>query len=266
MSAILPRPLTVHCKSLVGVRAASTYGIDLQERNVVHLWFSTLAELVPRATALEALLDNEEIARADRFRFAPDRDRFVLGHGLLRSLIGRYLNVDGAALRIQRGPFGKPFLDDTELRFNLSDTKDALVLAVAWDHELGVDIETITRRADHEAVAHHYFTPDEVERIQVAGAGAGASDLAAKRYFLDLWTRKEAVLKASGVGIMEDLHALRVLDGHNELIIQQEDFLKYAAEVYHVQSLACGPEHLISVATERPMEVRLLSAALESPS
>ena len=65
---------------------------------------------------------------------------------------------------------------------------------------------------------------------------------------------------------MEDLHALRVLDGHNELIIQQEDFLKYAAEVYHVQSLACGPEHLISVATERPMEVRLLSAALESPS
>lgn len=223
---------------------------------MVHLWFSTLEELVPQAIALEALLDEEEIARADRFRFAPDRERFVLGHGLLRSLLGRYLNADGAALRIQRGPFGKPFLDDTELRFNLSDTKDALVLAVAWDHELGVDIETMTRRADHEAVAHHYFTPDEVARIQAAGS----DELVAKRCFLDLWTRKEAVLKASGVGIMEDLHALRVLDGHNELMIQQEDFLKYAAEAYHVQSLACGPEHLISVATEGPKAMRLFSA------
>ncbi|MBK7087058.1 MAG: 4'-phosphopantetheinyl transferase superfamily protein [Flavobacteriales bacterium] len=168
------------------MRAAPPDSTDLQEKNAVHLWFATLEELVPQASVLEALLDDEEIARADRFRFAPDRERFVLGHGLLRSLLGRYLNADGAALRIQRGPFGKPFLDDTELRFNLSDTKDALVLAVAWDHELGVDIETMTRRADHEAVAHHYFTPDEVARIQAAGS----DELVAKRCFLVTWTRK----------------------------------------------------------------------------
>ena len=65
--------------------------------------------------------------------------------------------------------FGKPFLQGQTFDFNLSDTKDAVAIAFATRAELGVDIETMTRRVDHDAVSKHYFTPEEIDGIANAG-------------------------------------------------------------------------------------------------
>lgn len=219
----------------------------------VHLWYTPLAAQQVALDRYLAMLDPEERSRADRFRFAVDRERFIIGHGLLRSLLGRYLETDPVAVAMQRGPYGKPFVEHAVLRFNLSDTKDAVLIAFAQGAEIGADIETMARVVDHTAVAEHYFTPEEVAWI--------GSDDAAKRRFLELWTRKEAVLKASGVGIMDDLRVLRVDAPMNEMTIVHAAFVEHAAPAYHVRTWHLGEDHIISIAGEAPMDgVRFLRA------
>ena len=239
--AVRERDLIVHCAPLRALEPVP----PLMTSAAVRLWYASVSDLKPHLPGLEAVLDDEERQRADRFRFAPDRERFIAGHGLLRMLLGGALGLAPEAVRMARGPHGKPFLPHSGPPFNLSDTKDALVVAIGGTDELGVDIETVERRTDHELVAGHYFTPDEVAHIEAGGAEG-------KRRFLTLWTRQEAVLKASGVGIMDDLHALRVLDGEQVLTIRHEVFVREAAPAYHVSSFGVGATHLIALATPRP--------------
>jgi phosphopantetheinyl transferase len=130
------------------------------------------------------------------------------------------------------------------------------------------------------AVGEHYFTPEEILAIREAGSIAtlssgtvdpastslslgrlpGASNgTAAKRRFLEFWTRKEAVLKASGVGIMDDLRVLRVDGAVNTMTITHDVFIQHAAESYHLHTWHLGVDHIISVAQEGSINgVRLM--------
>ncbi|HRH39656.1 MAG TPA: 4'-phosphopantetheinyl transferase superfamily protein, partial [Flavobacteriales bacterium] len=218
----------------------------------VQLWFALLSDLLPRIAELENLLDPVEIERAHRFRSPHDRERFVLGHGALRELLGRYVGSEAADLRFARGPYGKPFLEGNPIHFNFSDTKDAILIGVARS-PLGVDVETMAREVDHRAVSEHYFTAEEITAIREAGEGS-------KRRFLDYWTRKEAILKASGVGIMEDLRVLRVDAVRNAMTIEHEAFIEHAAPEYRVRTWHVGEEHCVSLAmSDVPREMSLYS-------
>lgn len=251
------RTLTVHCSGPDPVVWSPGDGpTSLSTAGEVHLWFATLDQLRPNASAFEASLDPVEIERADRFRFPTDRERFVLGHGLLRSLIGRYLDRDGSLVRYARGPFGKPFLEGKDLRFSFSDTKDAVLVAFAHGAEIGADIETMERTVDHDGVSEHYFTTEETADIASAEDG--------KRRFLELWTRKEAVLKASGVGIMDDLHVLRVNGAKQEMAITHEAFIAHAAAEYHVHTWAVDKGHIASLAAGQ-LVPNVLFATTSSP-
>ena len=254
MSSAGTRPLVVFCSGPTTATANAVPQPPTQpEHGHVHVWYAPLHSLKERLGAYTELLDPVELDRMHRFRFETDRERFVLGHGLLRTLLGGYLKRDASLIRMARGPFGKPFLERKDLRFNLSDTKDAVIIAFATNMELGADIETMTREVDHLAVSEHYFTMPEVRNIQEAAEP--------KRRFLELWTRKEAVLKASGVGIMEDLRVLRVDAERNSMLIEHDAFVTMAAPQYHVQTWHVGADHLISLATpEAPAKVELFLA------
>mgnify|MGYP003393738239 CR=1 FL=1 len=249
------RTLVVHCTGPEEGLPSAAAAIEAPAEGSVHLWFATLEQLRPRLAEFQELLHPVESDRAKRFRFKHDRERFVLGHGLLRSLLGKYLKRDGSLIRMARGPFGKPYLERKKLRFNFSDTKDAVLAGFTTGQELGVDIETLTREVDHAAVSEHYFTRSEIISIQGAGENARST-------FLDYWTRKESVLKASGVGIMDDLRSLRVDGARNTMVITHEAFVSMAEPEYHVRALRLGTQHFASVATPMaPREVRLMSIA-----
>lgn len=233
------RSLTVHCQGPAAHQVEHLAPGPLGAMET-HVWFGTLASLEKRMERYHALLDEEERARADRFRFAKDRDRYILGHGLLRETLGRYLGRPAPELKLLRGEFGKPFLEAHPVHFNLSDTKDAVLVALAHQ-PIGADIETMNRQTDHERVAAHYFTPREVSGILHAADG--------KQRFLELWTRKEAVLKACGVGLMDDLHSLEVGSALNRMQITHPDFVRLAAAEYHVRTVLAGEDHVISTAT-----------------
>ena len=234
------RELTVRCEGPVDAFQSPAGDIPLNGDEVA-VWAATLDELRPFAQDYTSLLDLGERGRMARFRFEPDKERFLLGHGLLRTVLGHYLRLPPENIRFQRGRFGKPFIPDMPINFNLSDTKDAVAIAVSAHRDLGVDVETMSRVVDHEAVGEHYFTMEEVASINGSPDG--------KRRFLEFWTRKEAVLKASGVGIMDDLRVLRVDEAVNRMTITHDAFIAMAAPVYHVRTWHLGASHIVSLAS-----------------
>ncbi|WKZ67920.1 MAG: 4'-phosphopantetheinyl transferase superfamily protein [Flavobacteriales bacterium] len=241
------RTITLHCALPEPAGTVAHRAQGLPAPGSVHLWFAPLRDLEAFHDRYLGMLDAEEHERAARFRQEADRMRYILGHGFLRETLAHCLQAQPEALRFSRGPFGKPAVDGSGIRFNFSDTKDAVLIGASSDEEIGVDLETAHRRVEHDAVAQHYFTPEEVEELEAL------AQTAAKERFLELWTRKEAVLKASGVGIMDDLRAMRVSTGRHCMRVQHPAFAAHAAAEYHIGTWRIGDAHIASLASARPL-------------
>jgi 4'-phosphopantetheinyl transferase len=150
-------------------------------------------------------------------------------------------------LKFARHQFGKPYLPDhPEVHFNFSDTKDAILVGVSHVDALGVDVETMERELDHEAVAQHYFTDQEIEELM------NADDPKAR--FLEFWTRKEAILKASGIGLMEDVRVLQVNKEEQVVPLSHADNIALSADQYIVTTGSIGSRNVLSVASASAME------------
>ena len=146
---------------------------------------------------LAHVLDDDELARAARLRFERDRRRYVASHVALRQVLARRTGRPAAALRFEAGEHGKPRLAGAPTcAFSLSHSDDGALIALADDGEVGVDLERVRPMRDLDALARRILTVDEFERLEaVAPAGRTTA-------FLRAWTRKEACLKALGIGLL----------------------------------------------------------------
>ncbi len=163
----------------------------LPANSSVHIW---RFELDREDAPLEHLAADEH-ARAARFQFAPDARRWITGRSLLRRTLGECLKCDPHTLQFETGPWGKPRLKSSPLRFNLSHSGGLLLLALAWDQEVGVDIEHLRHDFVPEDLAAPVCSPQEQTALrQTAPAERHAA-------FLALWTAKEAYVKARGMGL-----------------------------------------------------------------
>jgi 4'-phosphopantetheinyl transferase len=164
------------------------------------LWRVDL-DVVPAVEAT-ACLSDDEWARAFRFVFARDRQRFIAAHAALRSLLAAHTGLGCAFLEFRTGAFGKPALvEPSGVAFNLSHSQSVALIAIddgTAPAEIGVDVELLRPMPDAQALADNYFSP--AERRALAALPATERD----RAFLACWTRKEACLKASGLGLSVD--------------------------------------------------------------
>lgn len=160
----------------------------------------------PRMARCAALLDAGEAARADRFQRDEDRARFIASHAALRLVLGRALRVDPAAVMVRAGTTGRPILAMPAggLDFNLSHSGDVALIGHVRGARIGVDVEVRRPLPDALRIARSHFAPDEARALAALPA---ASREAA---FFELWTRKEAVVKATGAGLSSPLAAFCV--------------------------------------------------------
>ena len=148
---------------------------------------------------LASLLSVEESARAARFLATADGQRFVTAHGRLRQLLGSLLEMAPAMLEFGSAPRGKPRLAGaaagTGLCFNLSHSGDVGLIGWSRGREIGVDVEVWRALRDTAALVRRFFSPVEIaswEALEPAARHAA---------FFNLWTRKEAYVKALGRGL-----------------------------------------------------------------
>ncbi|HMN30338.1 MAG TPA: 4'-phosphopantetheinyl transferase superfamily protein, partial [Caldilineaceae bacterium] len=161
--------------------------------NAVHIWSITLDGAPAFLRQLQQTLSADEQERARRFQFAWLRRRFVVARGMLRTLLGCYLEQAPTAVHLVYNQYGKPALGDGEgeesLRFNLSHSGDLALLAFTRQAELGIDLEWIHPDIDYAEIAQRFFSPLEWAALCAVPA---PQQLAA---FYRCWTRKEAYIK-----------------------------------------------------------------------
>jgi 4'-phosphopantetheinyl transferase len=128
------------------------------------------------------------------------RARAISDQGFLRTVLAHHLNTAPTDLPIRRTPFGKPFLDDVsgtggDVRFNMTHSGDLTAVAVTLGREVGIDVEHIRADIAFTDIAHEFFTAEEQSQL------ASLCPADAIQAFFRIWVRKEAVLKAIGLGI-----------------------------------------------------------------
>ncbi|HEY6397456.1 MAG TPA: 4'-phosphopantetheinyl transferase superfamily protein, partial [Solirubrobacteraceae bacterium] len=171
----------------------------------VHVWEGSLDLPGEAVQRFRALLSDDELERADRFRFEGHRSRYIVGRGQLRSLLARYLDAQPAALRFEYGEFDKPALaGGSDLYFNLAHSDGVVLYAITRAAEVGIDVEVEELRPRDERLAERFFSPSEAAMLRSLPRSERP------RAFLRCWTRKEAFLKARGDGLQLALDAFDV--------------------------------------------------------
>ena len=169
---------------------------------VVPVAVAAAAPSASAVAALEPLLAADDLERARRFRHPNDAGRFILGRAMLRSLIAEQLDVSPAEVALAAEAGRRPRLvrpDDRELRFSVTHSGDRVLVALARDCDVGVDVEPLRPFPEALRLSRRFFHPDEHAVLTRLG-GRARSDA-----FFRLWVRKEAFLKARGVGLAGSL-------------------------------------------------------------
>jgi 4'-phosphopantetheinyl transferase len=147
-------------------------------------------------SADSAILDEDERRRAARLPADQRRQRWITAHVVMRQVLGRILGREAASLRFVIGSNGRPRLtDDDGCDVNLSHSGPLALIALARDRQVGVDIEHVRPCRDPLAVAERFFTGEEHAVLQTLPADQ------VLHAFLRVWTAKEAVVKALGLGM-----------------------------------------------------------------
>lgn len=166
-----------------------------------HLWYLLSDEIhdPDRLASYERLLTPDEHARRARYVFERNRHEYLLTRALVRTVLSRYVPVAPEAWRFTPAAHGKPEIasprDIPPLSFNLTNTDGLIACLVAFDRDVGVDVEDTQRKGETTGVADRFFSPSEVADLRGLPAEAQVDR------FFDYWTLKEAYIKARGLGL-----------------------------------------------------------------
>lgn len=194
-------------------------------QNVVHIWRASLDQPDEVIAHLQHNLSPEELARVKRFCFEKDRRHWIVARGLLRHLLGQYLDIEPAHIVFRYNAHGKPFVEHPitgrTLQFNLSHSADLAVYAFIHFRPLGIDVQYTRRKpkVDCEKMARYQFSQYEYEALHTLPKEEREAA------FYRCWARKEAYLKArgSGMSIALDQFDVAFLPGESPALLASRE-------------------------------------------
>lgn len=195
------RPLREHIHrpnlAMTSVRFGASYAS-------LDLWCVDLDVTADALSCLRQWLSDDELVRAQRFHSDLNRARYIVGRATLRCVLAERLGCSPAAIRLSYGANGKPMLEGGRghVEFNLAHSGGDAVIALADHVAVGVDIELLRPIADVGSLAHLVFSDVERRELELAPDPVSA--------FLNGWTRKEAYVKALGLGLAAPLNEITV--------------------------------------------------------
>jgi len=192
--------------------------LSLPNAKQLHLWRIDLDETDDE---MEAVLSEDEQARAKRFHQEQDRTRFIKARGAMRLLLGCYLATPPEELVFVYGPQGKPFIASpaSVLTFNISHTGNLALLGVSREAAIGIDLECVREKPNLRAIARRVFgTTIQQELSQLEGAALAEA-------FFRHWTAYEARMKAIGNGIFSDHNPTRDAELQATHFVPEEGYM-----------------------------------------
>ena len=191
-------------------------------------------------------LNSREQERAKGYRFPEDRRRFVCAHVFLRQVLGHHLGCEPEEITFRGNQWGKPAIESPsgrELSFNLSHSKEIVLIAVSATGEVGVDVELLRDVQGDDAIVRRQFSAPEQDHVLHARDRIAA--------FFEIWTAKEAYIKGIGRGLFHPLKEFSVVPGPEGEFSSVEDWSELkTAEDWKVRRLQLpDPAYAASLAT-----------------
>ncbi len=218
----------------------------------VHVWRASLAQPAARVAELFAVLDAAERDRAARFRFHKDQQHFIVARGILRQLLGRYLNRPPAELKFSYSMYGKPALDSASpdeptLQFNLAHSHTLALYAFTYGRQVGIDLEYARTDFASAEIAERFFSAREVAMLRALDPELQSAA------FFNCWTRKEAYIKARGEGLSHPLNsfAVSLRPGEPAALLSVDDNVEELAR-WTLEDLNPAPGYAAALVVEQP--------------
>lgn len=217
-------------------------------RSEIHVWQAYYDETWPRQDKLYATLSSDERLCAERFYFPQDTSHYIFSHGILRYVLGKYLFLSPEDIHFHYNRHAKPYLsaaiDRQVLSFNMSHSGQWVLIAVAQGREVGIDVEKIRIRDHLHQIAEYFFSPQEYTALTAMPAEQRVEA------FFTYWTRREAYLKALGVGISGVLDSvdLPVSDGKPVFLVAGEASAR--EDCWRYVGFRPAPEYMAAVVVE----------------
>lgn len=236
----MPALQTWEKRTLADVPAS---GLDNAE---LHFWLLPLERPPVALEELAKSLTTEELARASRYHFDRDRRHFITARGLLRRLISAYVGTPAHSIPLRTNPYGKPHIKTqagaTQFEFNLSHSGDWALTSFARGAAVGVDIEQVRDMPDMISVAEDTFSAGEVASLKALPVAQQVDG------FFSCWTRKEAYVKAVGLGLSLNLKIfdVSVEPSHSADSIRNHE----TGATYRIEGLRPVPGYWAATASE----------------
>jgi 4'-phosphopantetheinyl transferase len=215
-----------------------------------HIWRADLKANECFQSSFLKLLSPDEKNRAQKFRFAKDNRNFIIARGILRSLIGKYLEINPAEISFQYSEFGKPGIaDNNTLQFNISHSQNMALFAFTTKFNVGVDVEFVNPDIEVKDIAANFFSTNEIMNLLALPEKQQALG------FFNCWTRKEAFIKAVGEGLSFPLDKFEVsLEPNKPAKLLATDWQPDAVSKWCIYSMSPGENFVGSLAIEGLVE------------
>jgi 4'-phosphopantetheinyl transferase len=177
------------------------FASSLGERDV-HVWVVPLTGDDAQDPRLRDVLSASELTTVARFVSPDDSRDYAASHAAVRRIVAAYTARDPVSIRFECSPTGKPRVAETDVEYSLAHARGLAVVGIGRRKPLGVDVERVRRLRGADALKRACFTPRERAFVEAVGDDEG---------LLRLWTRKEALVKATGEGVLRTRDPVDVL-------------------------------------------------------
>ncbi len=220
----------------------------------IHLWFIRDETIVEESVLEEyyKLLNENERARHERFQFNRDKKQFAITRAAIRTILSKYVeDVRPQSWEFRNNEYGKPSIVTADgkcpVRFNISHSKELIVIAVSLNCELGVDVEYVHRTSRTGDLAERFFST-----IESTALGLLPVELRRERFF-DLWTLKEAYIKACGLGLAIPLDQFSFsFPGPEKIAISFDERRNDSSQSWSFWQFVPAISHKVAVAIKKP--------------
>ncbi len=209
----------------------------------VHLWRAFVPELLSEIEDFFKLLTPDEQQRATRFHFLIHRQRFIIARAILRLILSQYLTTLAHHHRFSEGKYGKPYIRQSALQFNVSHSHDMVIYGLTLNQDIGVDIEKMEPQFNR-SIAERFFSVRENHQL------SQLNEQKKPTAFYQLWAAKEAVIKMLGAGLYMPLTEFSVdfTQSTQQLVLNKESMTHC-----HIETFIAHPDYQAAFATPPPV-------------
>jgi len=193
--------------------------------HTVNVYYTTVNYHFRFIKSLLSVLSTREKKQSERFFTKNLSEKYIVTRAILRNILSQHLGIAPQDVEFVRNSYGKPFVRDTEIEFNMSHSYNSVYYAIAHNFSVGIDVEFYNREKAIFNIAKSVFSEDELLFF------LSLSNVKRQEFFFDTWTKKEAVIKAMGLGLAYPMEKV------NTMLEKNIGYIKLFQDQYYVHAL-----------------------------